>query len=84
MDLRLIGSYYYKGETISILGSIEELAKAKEIIGEGYKIFAELEDEAGLWNYAKECGCTEAGGISKRLWKPCPFLEEVLQSLICL
>lgn len=69
-----------KGEPLVLLGAPQDLKTIKELSGD-YTIIAEFVDEPLLWNYAKEKGWTEAGDKSKRLWKPCPFLEEVIDRI---
>jgi hypothetical protein len=68
-----------QGETITLLGSPEAIATAQELIGTVYTIFAAFHDNPELWTFAAASGWTEAGSNSKRLWRPCPFLEEVCQ-----
>eukprot|EP00026_Physarum_polycephalum_P011762 Phypoly_transcript_12005.p1 GENE.Phypoly_transcript_12005~~Phypoly_transcript_12005.p1 ORF type:complete len:296 (-),score=23.45 Phypoly_transcript_12005:61-948(-) len=70
-----------RGETIALLGSPEATKIAQDLIGTGYTIFATFHDSSDLWSYTTSKGWTESGYKSKRLWKPCPFLEEVIERI---
>jgi len=70
-----------RGHTLALLGDANALARAQELTSLytiQHKFCINGDSEEGLWGAAQELGLLESGDISRMLWQPCPFLEEMI------